>query len=326
MNEELTNLLEGIETANNIQQYEEAFNLKDKIHTVGNAIKNALGSQAGQAGRANTDAQTALNTAKTNQQAQKTNAQTNAINNALDDLTLAKNLNDIVTNALVIVEKGLASLQQQEPKQKKQKQQSQVDPATAQKVADNEAGKNGGVNQTNDEEEMLRNFESVSTFANALREAADTNTKSFYNKAKKSLTAIQSELRPFLTGQKDFTVADLDNISNLINDQSISTVLGKNDKKALQTIQNVNSMIKNKKIAIGDDGSTTQNNQSAPQQQAPAQNGSAPTAEQQKQPEQKGNAANIQQGDANVIDSYLDSAAKDLGKSKDDIIAFLKTK
>lgn len=47
MNEELTNLLEGIETANNIKQYEEG--LGDLVHKAGNAIKNVFGTKAGAA-------------------------------------------------------------------------------------------------------------------------------------------------------------------------------------------------------------------------------------------------------------------------------------
>ena len=46
----------------------------------------------------------------------------------------------------------------------------------------------------------------------------------------------------------------------------------------------------------------------------------------QQQTNQKGNAANIQQGDIDTIDVYLDAASKKIGKSKDDIIAYLKTK
>lgn len=50
------------------------------------------------------------------------------------------------------------------------------------------------------------------------------------------------------------------------------------------------------------------------------------SANNEPKPEQKGNAANIQQGDIDTIDAYLDAASKKIGKSKDDIIAYLKTK
>ena len=65
MNEELTNILEGIETANNIKQYEEG--LGDVAHKIGTGIKNFFGTKAGAAQRANADAQVAQQTAQTNQ-------------------------------------------------------------------------------------------------------------------------------------------------------------------------------------------------------------------------------------------------------------------
>lgn len=49
MNEELTNLLEGIETANNIKQYKEG--LADVVKGAGRAIANAFGTKAGAAQR-----------------------------------------------------------------------------------------------------------------------------------------------------------------------------------------------------------------------------------------------------------------------------------
>ena len=49
MNEELTNLLEGIETANNIKKYDEG--LADVVKGAGRAIANAFGTKAGAAQR-----------------------------------------------------------------------------------------------------------------------------------------------------------------------------------------------------------------------------------------------------------------------------------
>lgn len=164
----------------------------------------------------------------------------------------------------------------------------------------------------------------------ALNEAAKVGSQQYYKTAQKNLTNIQNMLRPFLTGAQEFTAKDLDSISTLLNDQSVAAVLGKNDKKALKAIQNANGMIKNKKAALAQ---TQQPDEKKPEdakaensQGDNAANGGTAPAEKPAQPEQKGNAANIQQGDANVIDSYLDSAAQKLGKSKDDIIAYLKTK
>lgn len=77
MNEELTNLLEGIETANNIKKYDEV--LGDLVHKAGNAIKNVFGTKAGAAQRAQADAQQNLQNAQAIQQANQMNAQANAI-------------------------------------------------------------------------------------------------------------------------------------------------------------------------------------------------------------------------------------------------------
>lgn len=77
MNEELTNLLEGIETANNIKKYDEG--LGDLVHKAGNAIKNVFGTKAGAAQRAQADAQQNLQNAQASQQANLMNAQANAI-------------------------------------------------------------------------------------------------------------------------------------------------------------------------------------------------------------------------------------------------------
>ncbi len=104
MNEELTNLLEGIETANNIQQYEEG--LGDQIHKAGNAIKNLLGTKAGAAQRAQADAQKNLQTAQANQQANQMNAEANQV----DDVTLATQINKLLTTALKNANKNLTNV------------------------------------------------------------------------------------------------------------------------------------------------------------------------------------------------------------------------
>ena len=108
MNEELTNLLEGIETANNIKQYEEGFG--DIVQAAGRGIAKVFGTSAGAAQRSQAAAQQKLQTAQTNQQTQQIKNQTNA----LDDITLAKNLNDIVTKALKIASDGLTNVQNQQ--------------------------------------------------------------------------------------------------------------------------------------------------------------------------------------------------------------------
>lgn len=109
MNGELTNILEGIETANNIKKYDE-INVGDIVQSAGRHIKNFLSTSASAAQRNQAAAQQKLQTAQANQQTQQVKNQTNA----LDDITLAKNLNDIVTKALKIAGDGLTNAQNQQ--------------------------------------------------------------------------------------------------------------------------------------------------------------------------------------------------------------------
>lgn len=133
--EESLDFVDAIDFANGLRPYEEG--AKDVIHAIGNGIKKVFGSNAGTAQRNFDDAQRNLQTAQLNQQAAALNAQANQINgqlnqkanpqeeaqanqqtenqtNALDDLTLAKNLNDIVANALKLAGKGLTNAQNQQ--------------------------------------------------------------------------------------------------------------------------------------------------------------------------------------------------------------------
>ena len=108
----------------------------------------------------------------------------------------------------------------------------------------------------------------------ALNEAAKVGSQQYYKTAQKTLTDIKNMLRPFLTGAKDFTAKDLDDISLLLNDENVSAVLGKNDKKALKAIQNVNGMIKNKKAALAQTQQTdTAANKSTTEKVTPANDG-----------------------------------------------------
>ena len=185
----------------------------------------------------------------------------------------------------------------------------------------------------------------------ALNEAAKVGSQQYYKTAQKTLTNIQNMLRPFLTGAKDFTAKDLDDISSLLNDENVSAVLGKNDKKALKAIQNANGMIKNKKAALAQTQQTdTAANKGTTEEIPPANNGKVQdntttqskdakvenpqdvsnetatgTNDSQQQTEQKGNAANIPEGNRNAIKVKLQGIAKELGQSEDDIIAYIKT-
>lgn len=187
---------------------------------------------------------------------------------------------------------------------------------------------------------------------NALNEAAKVGSQQYYKTAQKNLTNIQNMLRPFLTGAKDFTTKDLDDISTLLNDQSVAAVLGKNDKKALKAIQNANGMIKNKKAALAQTQQTdTAANKGTTEEVPPANDSTARdnittqskdaktenpqvaaneetatgTNDPQQKTEQKGNAANVPEGNRNAIKVKLQGIAKELGQSEDDIIAYIKT-
>lgn len=103
---------------------------------------------------------------------------------------------------------------------------------------------------------------------------------------------------------------------------------------AIQSLDNgvkkqINQMLNQQKAALQQKeqpADNQQNNTEKPAENGNATNSEAAPAEQSAQPEQKGNAANIQQGDIDTIDAYLDAASKKISKSKDDIIAYLKTK
>ena len=125
--EDSLDFVDAIDFANYISHYDEG--AKDVIHAIGNSIKKVFGSNAGTAQRNFDDAKQNLQTAQLNQQAAALNAQANQMNaqlnqkanqqtknqtNALDDITLAKNLNDIVTKALKIAGNGLTNAQNQQ--------------------------------------------------------------------------------------------------------------------------------------------------------------------------------------------------------------------
>lgn len=125
--EESLDFVDAIDFANGLHNYDEGG--KDIVHAIGNGIKKVFGSNAGTAQRSFDDAKQNLQTAQLNQQAAALNAQANQMNaqlnqkanqqtknqtNALDDITLAKNLNDIVTKALKIAGDGLTNAQNQQ--------------------------------------------------------------------------------------------------------------------------------------------------------------------------------------------------------------------
>lgn len=145
----------------------------------------------------------------------------------------------------------------------------------------------------------------------------EADKKAALQNAQGNLNAVNSvieKLQPIANEQKAFDTDTINDLMKNINELNVDDKIKKQINQLLnQQTQALNAAAQQKKPedvkAENPQGDTA-----------------APTTEQPAQPEQKGNAANIQQGDANVIDSYLDSAAQKLGKSKDDIIAYLKTK
>lgn len=149
----------------------------------------------------------------------------------------------------------------------------------------------------------------------------EADKKAALQNAQGNLNAVNSvieKLQPIANEQKTFNADTINDLMKSINELNVDDKI----KKQINQLLNQQTQVLNA-AAKSEDAKAENpqgNNNNATNSEA------APTAEQPKQPEQKGNAANIQQGDFDVIDTYLDSAAQKLGKSKDDIIAFLKTK
>lgn len=135
MNEELTNILEGIETANNIQQYEEG--LGDVAHKIGTGIKNFFGTKAGAAQRAQADAQQNLQTAQANLQASQINAQANEISAP-----------DVAQNIINLLQKAFGKQIKNYEANGGQQQQQQQQKPQEEKPKDDERGSKPQTEQT----------------------------------------------------------------------------------------------------------------------------------------------------------------------------------
>lgn len=137
-------------------------------------------------------------------------------------------------------------------------------------------------------------------------------------KGKDGKSGILGELQAIANESANFE--DIDDLMKRINAiQSLDNGV----KKQINQMLNQQKAVLQQKEKPADN---QQNNTEKPAENGNATNSEAAPAEQPAQPEQKGNAANIQQGDIDTIDAYLDAASKKIGKSKDDIIAYLKTK
>ena len=174
--------------------------------------------------------------------------------------------------------------------------------------------------------QKVKNSKAGQAFANAKdqinqQNANDANSFAETYKALKGedgKSGILGELQAIANEYANFE--DIDDLIKRINDiQSLDNGVKKQ----------INQMLNQQKAALQQKeqpADNQQNNAEKPAENDNAANGGASPAEQPAQPEQKDNAANIQQGDIDTIDAYLDAASKKIGKSKDDIIAYLKTK
>lgn len=270
MGQNTEQFLEALEVSNKIEEAGLFANggLKQGLQNVGRKIANAFGTAADNAERNAAAAQDAQKVAQTNVKTAQMNAQTNA----MDDITLAKTINDAVTKAISICDKGVAALGNQQPQQGEQKHQQSQEQSSL-------PAEKGGAREVPDEEKLADSL--IVKHLNALNEAAQIKDQAFYDNAKASLEKVQQLVRPFLTGQKKFTAKDIDKVSKLINDQNIQQVLGKSDKKSLKIIQNLNAALNTKKQAIQQNAQLEQQATQPPQQNAkqPAENGNTNNAE-----------------------------------------------
>ena len=133
-----------------------------------------------------------------------------------------------------------------------------------------------------------------------------------------AVNSIVEKLQPIANEQSQFdaeTIKDLMTDINKLNiDDKIKKQINQLLNQQTQALDNANAQQKKPEDAKVDNTQDV-SNETATDAKSP-----------QQQTEQKGNAANIQQGDIDTIDAYLDAASKKIGKSKDDIIAYLKTK
>ena len=133
-----------------------------------------------------------------------------------------------------------------------------------------------------------------------------------------AVNSIVEKLQPIANEQSQFdaeTIKDLMTDINKLNiDDKIKKQINQLLNQQTQALDNANAQQKKPEDAKVDNTQDV-SNETATDTNNPHQ-----------QTEQKGNAANIQQGDIDTIDAYLDAASKKIGKSKEDIIAYLKTK
>lgn len=165
---------------------------------------------------------------------------------------------------------------------------------------------------------------------------ASTQAHKDANKAQAKSNAANNLAAEVLGLKQGETLKPADVLAKLKADPSIldkiagnGNLLGllKTSKENILALKNA-PMLKPEETQQNDSESAqTNQGEAAPATNTEGQpeNTEAAPAEKPAQPEQKGNAANIQKGDVDNINLELDNLAKTLGKSKDDIIAYIKT-
>ena len=256
----------------NVEQFMEALEASTKyeegaadlIHKAGTAIKNFFGTSTGAAQRAAQDAQRNAQTQATQQKADEINAQN------MSSVDLATKINQVITDALKVANKGLKNALKIANKGLKNAQvegtsenatessEQNNDSKPVESTDENTTKKNDGEVVVGDQQEIK---ESLTRFLSALYEADASKNQEYYQTAIKNLQDIQNLIKPFLQGQKEFDKKTLKTISDKINDQSIQGVLDKDDKKALKAIQGINTAI-NGKIKVLQNNNKQQQTQS----------------------------------------------------------------
>lgn len=134
-----------------------------------------------------------------------------------------------------------------------------------------------------------------------------------------AVNPIIEKLQPIANEQSQFDAETIKGLMTDINKLNIDDKIKKQINQLLnqqtQALNNANDQQKKPEDAKAENPQGAVNGETTTDAKNP-----------QQQTEQKGNAANIQQGDIDTVDAYLDAASKKIGKSKDDIIAYLKTK
>lgn len=138
----------------------------------------------------------------------------------------------------------------------------------------------------------------------------DVTNKNGYQQIIANLQKIANEQNQFDEKSIDKFIKDINNLKSL------------DDKSKKQ----INQMLNQQKAVLQQQKANQPQPEDTKTENTQGDTSGETTIEKPAQPEQKGNAANIQQGDIDTIDAYLDAASKKIGKSKDDIIAYLKTK